>query len=1407
MVIPYSKVHMFKMSLSVVLALLPMVRMAVSIIEHNNAPYNMLLNILLTVTWTVLTIVLSREFRKGRIQNWILRSIWTISFICAVVRLQLQITDDDFDPINENFIMLIPEIMFTFGLGISALFLNYIPKPLAGFAENEDDTFDASAVDHPNVPRRPSAEDRANIFSKLTFHYVTALLRLGYNRAIFESDLPDLSRGDSSFDCLESVKSRWQAEIDRNPSNASLTRVLARTNTLRFIGAGFLWFIASACQISNPLIMQRILLFIVSSQSLDAGVEMPSMLVGIGLAFAMISAALLQSFCLNMYYLYVYRVGMRIRSAVISLIYEKSFRLSTEARQKQTVGEIVNYQALDAQRLLDLVPFLNSMWSAPLQVAVTMYLLWSLVGVAMFAGLSLTLIMVFMSVFVAKKSGAVEKQLMQQKDKRSNLMNEILMGIRVIKMFAWEKSYGEKIEQIRNLELKKLAKASYLRAVTASLWASTPILVGMVTFITYALLGNTLTPSTTFPALALFVTLRFPLNMLPQVAQGLIEARTSLKRLEAFLLAPEIDPDAVDSSPQVDESPSIVVENASLSWGSNEPMLHELNFAVHRGGLTAIVGAVGTGKTSALEALLGNMTRLSGRIALRGKVAYVPQQAWIQNATVRENIIFGSEFNEQRYERTLELCELVRDIEVLSNGDQTEIGEKGINLSGGQKQRVNCARAAYSDADVFLFDDPLSALDAQVGRSVFNNLIRGALQGKTRLLVTHQIQLLDQVDEILVLRAGRIVERGPFAQLLQENGEFARLMEEYSREASHGKSDAPATQKRTAEAPITSTPSSVHQVLARVGNSDAKLIRAEERATGSVGWSVYKGYTKHMGYALVVFMLIGYAIENAARVGGDVWLSRWSQLSINERREVIIYALIYASSGGINLIFVLFRAFLLARGSLRVAKWTHDRMLWSVMRSPVSFFDTTPIGRILNRFSKDQHSVDDGVPKALLLFTLANTFMLLAIIFVIAFASPLFLIAILPLAYAYTWLQNFYMRSSREIKRLESISRSPIFALFSETLSGVATINAYGAQQRFAKINQRKLDENQRAYFNSVITNRWLSLRLECLGALVIALAALFVVLQRSYISAGVAGISIAYALQFTVTLNRLVLDRTELESQLVSVERVLQYSDLPSEAPAKIPERQPPADWPQRGEIVFDNISMRYRAGLPPVLSNLTMQIRSREKVGVVGRTGAGKSSLMAVLFRLVEAAEGRVLIDDVDISQIGLDDLRSSLSIIPQDPTLFKGTIRSNLDPFDSYSDAQLIEALEQCHMIAYVESAKGGLEAEVAEGGLNLSVGQRQLLCLGRALLRKSKILIMDEATAAIDIDTDALIQKTVRQAFRDVTVLTIAHRINTILDYDRILVLDYGRILQFDTPEELTRDENGIFASLRRHQGLE
>ena len=895
---------------------------------------------------------------------------------------------------------------------------------------------------------------------------------------------------------------------------------------------------------------------------------------------------------------------------------------------------------------------------------------------------------------------------MKEKDRRTKLMDEVLNGIKVLKLYAWEPSFEDQILKIRDGEIGALKKAAYMNAFTTFLWTCAPFLVALSSFTVYVLIdpNNVLDAQTAFVSLTYFNMLRIPLNFLPQLLVYLVQVGVSLKRINKFMNSDELDPNNVTHDE--DFHHPVLAENAEFAWeNTSKPNLKDINLKVEDGSLTAVVGTVGSGKSSLLSALLGEMTRTKGMVNVHGKIAYVPQQAWIQNSTLQGNITFGKRYNKELYDRVVEACALKQDLEMLPGGDQTEIGEKGINLSGGQKQRVSVARSVYSNGSLYLLDDPLSAVDAHVGKHMFEKVIgpKGLLKNKTRVLVTHGVSFLPEVDNIVVMKDGCITETGSYTELLAQKGAFADFLVQYLTEKKEEELD-PETESEleglqkeleqhlgkahierqlskaktaTAISQLDKNPKSISRsklfstksmVEDEKDNSLVKtgqtLIDAEKSEEGGVKWSVYTYYSKSVGYLATLAAFFFYIAFQGFSVGANIWLSRWADdpLATTQIPTRNMYLAVYGVLGLFQGISIMIGTVFFAKYTLNAATKLHKTMLQRILRSPMSFFDTTPLGRILNRFSKDIDIVDNQIPMNLrsMMTTSLNV---LGTVFVIVFAMPLFIAVILPVSVLYYFVQKFYVATARQVKRMESISRSPIYTHFGETISGASTIRAYNRAKDFIVENESRIDRNQLSYYPSYVANRWLSVRLETIGNFIIMFSALFAVLSRGTVDPGLVGLSLSYSLNVTGALNMLVRMSSEVETNMVSVERIQEYQEVPQEAPFEVPENDPGSEWPEHGVVKFDNYQTRYREGLDLVIRGIDFEIKSGEKIGIVGRTGAGKSSMTLALFRIIESAGGSIIIDGVNIAQLGLGKLRSCITIIPQDPVLFAGNQVNNI------------------------------------------------------------------------------------------------------------------------------------------------
>uniref|UniRef100_A0A8C8ZXC6 ATP-binding cassette sub-family C member 10 n=1 Tax=Prolemur simus TaxID=1328070 RepID=A0A8C8ZXC6_PROSS len=1182
-----------------------------------------------------------------------------------------------------------------------------------------------------------------------------------------------------------------------------------------YLALGLLKLMGTMLGFSGPLLLSLLVSFLEEGQEpLSHG-----LFYALGLAGGAVLGAVLQ----NQYGYEVRKVTLQARGAVLNILYRKALQLGPS---RPPAGEVLNLLGTDSERLLNFAGSFHEAWGLPLQLAITLYLLYQQVGVAFVGGLILALLLVPVNKVIATRIMASNQEMLQHKDARVKLMAELLSGIRVIKFCGWEKALGARVEAYRARELGRLCVIKYLDAACVYLWAALPVVISIIIFITYVFMGHQLTATKVFTALALVRMLILPLNNFPWVINGLLEAKVSLDRIQRFLDLPNHNPQAYYSTdPPTEPSTVLELHGALFSWDpvgtSQETFISHLE--VKKGMLVGIVGKVGCGKSSLLAAIAGELHRLRGQVAVWGLskgFGLATQEPWIQFATIRDNILFGKTFDAQLYREVLEACALIDDLSILPAGDQTEVGEKGVTLSGGQRARIALARAVYQEKELYLLDDPLAAVDADVATHLLHRCILGVLSHTTRLLCTHRTEYLERADVVLLMEAGRLIQAGPPSEILA------------CISLSHYKSQSVQNPEKTKEG------------LEVEQSTSGRLLQEESKKEGAVKLHVYRAYWRAVGQGLALAILFSLLLMQATRNAADWWLSHWiselkaaknssqeapastspasagfffpqlllfspgslyapvfplSKAAPNGSSDIHFYLTVYATIAGVNSLCTLLRAVLFAAGILQAAANLHHRLLHRVLMTPVTFFDATPTGRVLNRFSSDVACVDDSLP-FILNILLANMAGLLGLLAVLGSGLPWLLLLLPPLSIIYYRVQRHYRASSRELRRLSSLTLSPLYTHLADTLAGLPVLRATGATYRFEEENQRLLGLNQRCQFAASAAIQWLDIRLQLIGAAVVsAIAGIALVQhQQGLANPGLVGLSLSYALSLTGLLSGLVSSFTQTEAMLVSVERLEEYScDLPQE-----PRGQPlqlGTGWLTQGSVEFQDVVLVYRPGLPNALDGVTFRVQPGEKLGIVGRTGSGKSSLLLVLFRLLEPSSGRVLLDGVDTSQLELAELRSQLAIIPQEPFLFSGTVRENLDPQGLHEDRALWQALEQCHLSEVIVSM-GGLDAELGEGGRSLSLGQRQLLCLARALLTDAKILCIDEATASVDQKTDQLLQQTICKRFANKTVLTIAHRLNTILNSDRVLVLQMGRVVELGSPAALRNQPHSLFQQL-------
>ncbi|KAI0035413.1 ABC transporter [Vararia minispora EC-137] len=1331
----------------------------------------------------------------------------------------------------------------------------------------------------------PIPEATASLFSLVTFGWINGLMALGYARPLEATDLWKLQEYRSasviaekisaSFDSRRKHADEYNAQLangDVKPSfrqrawwtlrgkraerekhwrevtgkkRPSLALAMNDAVLLWFWSSGVLKVIADTAQVTSPLVVKALINFATESYTNHReGLPVPGIGRGVGLAICLVILQLIGSLCTHHFFYRSASTGVLLRGGLIHAIYNRSLLLTTRARGKLPNGKLVNHISTDVSRIDFCSGFFHMFWAAPIQMAICLALLIINLGPSALAGFAFFIVATPLQAYIMKSLFMIRKKTMIWTDKRAKLLQELLGGMKVIKFFAWETPFLQRIAEYRVKEMGYVRALLMIRAANTALAMSTPTLASVIAFLVYAASGHSLNAAVIFSSLSLFQLLRMPLMLLPMSFSSIADARNAIMRLEEVFVAELMTEELVIDR---DAKHAVEVKHGSFTWDAAPPdadqgkkdkrksknvkkpepptapelvkeenifKLRDVNMAVERGSLVAIVGAVGSGKTSLLQGMIGEMRRLEGSVKFGGTIGYCSQSPWIQNATIRENICFGRPFEHDRYWKAVHDACLDADLDMLPNGDMTE----GISLSGGQKQRINICRAIYANTDIVIFDDPLSALDAHVGESVFKNVLADGSTGKTRILVTHALHFLRQVDYIYCIVDGRIVERGTYADLMAAHGAFALHIDQFVSKTEQEENQEEAVEETAEDAEKKEAARKKRQAAVK----GAQLMQQEERSTGAVSWEVYKAYlSAGNGFAMVPLIVVSMVVMQAATVLSSYWLVWWQD------RQASFYVGhfmgIYATLGVSQALSAFMNGVIFALLIYWASRALHRDAIYRVLHAPMSFFETTPIGRIMNRFSKDIDTMDNMLCDAFRMFL--NTFSsIISAVILISILLPWFLIAVGAVSVLYVFAAAFYRASARELKRLDAILRSSLYSHFSESLSGLATIRAYGEQKRFAEDNKSRVDVENRAYWLTVTNQRWLGIRLDFFGILLTLAVAMLTVGTRFSISPAQTGVTLSYILSIQQAFGWMVRQFAEVENDMNSVERVVYYArHVEQEPPYELPEKTPAAPWPGVGQVEIKDIVLKYRPELPSVLKGLSMSVKGGEKIGIVGRTGAGKSSIMTALFRIVELVSGQIEIDGVDISKIGLVDLRKGLAIIPQDATLFSGTLRSNLDPFGLHDDARLWDALRRSYLVDDVpkKAVDGGeevptgastptgprftLDSPIEDEGANLSIGQRSLVSLARALVKDSKVLILDEATASVDYETDRKIQETIANEFHDRTILCIAHRLRTIISYDRICVLDQGQIAEYDTPANLFAAD-GIFRSMCERSGI-
>ncbi|OEL24435.1 ABC transporter C family member 10 [Dichanthelium oligosanthes] len=1250
---------------------------------------------------------------------------------------------------------------------------------------------------------------KAGFFSVMSFWWLNPLMKMGYEKLLEEKDLPLLGVTDRAYNqylmLLEKLDSKKRLQPHGTPS---VFWTIISCHKSGIMVSGFFALLKVLTLSSGPVLLKEFIN--VSLGKANFKYE------GYVLAAALFVCKCCESLSERQWFFRARRIGLQVRSFLSAAIYKKQQRLSSSAKMKHSSGEIMNYVTVDAYRIGEFPYWFHQTWTTSVQLCIALAILYNAVGLAMIASLLVIIITVLCNAPLAKLQHKFQSKLMEAQDVRLKAMSESLIHMKILKLYAWETHFKKVIEGLREVEYKWLSAFQLRRGYNSLLFWSSPVLVSAATFLACYLLKIPLDASNVFTFVATLRLVQNPIRQIPEVIGVVIQAKVAFTRIAKFLDAPELN-EQVRKKYHVGSEYPIEITSCSFSWNESpsKPTLKNINLVVRTGEKVAICGEVGSGKSTLLAAVLGEVPKTGGKnlipidsslnlqIQVCGKIAYVSQNAWIQTGTLQDNILFGSSMDKQRYQDTLLKCSLVKDLELLPYGDHTQIGERGVNLSGGQKQRVQLARALYQNADIYLLDDPFSAVDAHTATSIFNEYVMGALSDKTVLLVTHQVDFLPVFDCILLMSDGEIIRSAPYQELLAHCQEFQGLVNAHK--DTIGISDHNDVPPKRAKGIPTKEINDIHGSRYRepVKSSPVdQLIKREEREMGDTGLKPYMLYLcQKKGFLYGFLCVTSHMIFLAAQISQNSWMAANVQ---NPSVSTLKLISVYIAIGVCSVFFILSRTLSAIVLGIQTSRSLFSQLLNSLFRAPMSFFDSTPLGRVLSRVSSDLSIIDLDVPMVFMFTSSAslNAYSNLGVLAVVTWQVLFVSVPMIVLAIA---LQRYYLASAKELMRINGTTKSALANHLGESIFGAVTIRAFEEEDSFFAKNLELVDKNAGPFFYNFAATEWLIQRLETMSAVVLSFSAfVMALLPTGTFSPGFVGMALSYGLSLNVSFVNSIQRQCSLANQIISVERVNQYMDVPSEGAEVIEGNRPGPDWPQVGRVELEDLKIRYRQDSPLVLHGISCTFEGGHKIGIVGRTGSGKTTLIGALFRLVEPAGGTIIIDSVDITTIGLHDLRSRLGIIPQDPTLFQGTVRYNLDPLGQFSDQQILEVrclivykvihffpfspysvLDKCQLIEAVQEKEHGLDS-----------------------------MVLDEATASIDNATDAILQKTIRTEFKDSTVITIAHRIPTVMDCNMVLVMSDGyisiahtkfnllpgKVVEYDKPMKLMESEGSLFREL-------
>ncbi|XP_046836014.1 ATP-binding cassette sub-family C member 4 [Vespa crabro] len=1307
----------------------------------------------------------------------------------------------------------------------------------------------------------PNPRSTANIFSKLTFWWLKPLFLYGKDHDLKIKDLYNVSSSDISELLGNKLERNWIKELKAAEAagrKPKLYTALRKTflSSFAYYG-GWTLFLCLVLRVLQPYTL-GLLIWHFDPRATSTVTEAYMYATAVVI---MITLTTIISHHINLGQM---EIGMRMRIACSSLVYKKILRLSQGTTENTTSGQIINLLSNDVSRFDQLFTLLHYIWIMPIQGALISFLIWESVGIASLAGVFLITIQTIpVQGYMSKWTANLRLKIAKRTDERVRLMSEIIRGIQVIKMYTWEKPFVKLVSISRSHEIDILTLTSYLRGFTLASFIFTERTTLYFTIMAYVLHGNNISADKVFSMAQYFNILQATMAIFyPMAVAYAAEALISIRRLENFLLLEENLP-IIHALPR-DEKSSIILKDVTATWTETNIVstLHDINNYIEFGKLYALVGPVGSGKSSFLQLILGELKISHGQVNIKGNISYASQESWLFAGTVRNNILFGQSYDQKKYQKVVKVCALLKDFEQFPHGDKTLVGDRGTALSGGQRARINLARAVYRDADIYLLDDPLSAVDVHVSKHLFDECINGYLKNKTRILVTHQIQYLKNCDYIIILNNGKVENEGTFADIQNKKINFLKLLV----------NDESKEKVLVKEKSIDSTSDMLSYCNTTENEDNAEPQETEElMAKGTLTKAIYWKYFRAGASIFVIIAFVcSMILGQIGSSGGDYWVAYWTnqeEMRLKKERDFIhsqhnfntsaltdengnstnftirdntidnikhivfndssiiqniiaenmtnvnvesteSYGLdtytalwIYGGFIAVSIVMTITRNLIFFKTCMTSSKNLHNLMFSCLLKAPMQFFNTNPFGRILNRFSKDIGAVDEILPRTMIesiqIFAVMSGILIQVIII-----NWWTIVPVLIMGFLYWEIRKIYITTAQNLKRLEGTTKSPVFSHVNSSLIGLSTIRSSNAQLMLSKEFDSHQDLHTGAYSLSILTATAFGFALDTVSVLFVTFVTYsFIIFNNENTFAGNVGLAISQVLILCGMLQHGMRQTAEAIAQMTSVERVLQFTKLDEEGPfTSDPSNKPSLEWPTKGEIKFDHVYLQYSDSDPPVLKDLNFIIQPAMKIGIVGRTGAGKSSLISALFRLSEF-NGIIYIDKINIKKIGLHDLRNKISIIPQDPVLFSASLRDNLDPFHKHDDATLWATMEEVEL----KSAFTSLDYQISESGSNLSAGQRQLLCLARAIIENNKILILDEATANVDPATDTLIQTTIRKKFQNCTVLTIAHRLNTIIDSDRVLLLDRGKILEFDHPYILLKNEQSHFYEMAKETG--